>query len=124
MVLCLDTFEIADPETGELRLLKTYEKTIARAMQDYGMVDYDNGGGIELYGVHEISYGADSPYDDIFPSGEEYVYLPTEWISHLRVLELVETANDPEVSLTAKQWSHYTCGGYFCAPEADEICSN
>lgn len=41
--------------------LKPWEKTIAKAMQEYGMICADNGGGVEIEAVNALSYES-NPY--------------------------------------------------------------
>jgi hypothetical protein len=65
--------------------LTRYEKTIARALQIYGMYLADTGGTLTLYAVHPESYESD-PYGDIFPAGEEYPSLGHIPLDQLQVL--------------------------------------
>ena len=75
--------EFALPEGARLRLKKDfdasglapYEKTIARALQKYGMVLADNGGdsGVALYAVDPKSV-SENPYEGMFPD-EDYIPL-------------------------------------------------
>ncbi len=66
--------------------LKGYEKTIARAMQIYGMYCADSGGGIQLYVVNPASV-KNNPYKGILP---DTIYVPLTKIpvEEFRVLKL------------------------------------
>ncbi|KDR94614.1 hypothetical protein [Peptoclostridium litorale] len=67
--------------------LTSYEKTIARAMQEYGMILCDNGSsGIELEAVNPISASGNS-YEGLMPN-DPYVYLQKIPVESFRVLEL------------------------------------
>jgi Bacterial Ig domain len=71
-----------DPELNldSLRLTP-WQRTIARALQRYGMILGDTGGGVSLYAQNPQS--TSTPYawgDTTYPS------LPTQLVSHLRVL--------------------------------------
>jgi hypothetical protein len=59
--------------------LSSWQLTIAKALQTYGMYLTDTGGGVSLYAQERQSYpwGADN-----------YAYLPNSLLSHLRVLSL------------------------------------
>lgn len=68
--------------------LNDYEKTIAKALQDYGMILVDDGGGIQLYAVHAISTKK-NPYEGIFPNPEkDYISLENIPADKFRVLKL------------------------------------
>jgi len=67
--------------------LRPYERTIARALQRYGMYLGDTGGTLNLYAVHPQTYPSD-PYADIFPPDPFYPNLPNIPIERFRVLEL------------------------------------
>lgn len=112
----LATVQVSDPETGARRLLKRHEQVIARAMQEYGMVDVDNGGAIALYAVHPQSYGR-NPYQDLLPDGS-HVMLPRELIARTRVLCLGPLRNNPATA--AACWEHFTCFGQPCRTPTDK----
>ena len=77
--------------------LKPFEKTIAKALQEYGMILGDVGGeGIELEVVHPMS-SQDNPYQAILPD-DALVYLSNIPIHRFRVLSL-PPQTDPEVDL-------------------------
>ncbi|MFQ5975943.1 MAG: hypothetical protein ACE5J5_06495 [Candidatus Hydrothermarchaeales archaeon] len=118
----LDSFEVTDPKTGEKRALKPYEKTIAEAMQEYGMVNVDNAGTIEIQLISEESYkpfGKD-PYKGLLP-GDTYVFIPREFVANTRVLEMGPFQENLN-SLTEEQWKMYSCNDEDCQPDPDEIC--
>jgi len=62
--------------------LSEWQKTIARALQRYGMYLSDTGGSLALQAVHAQSIGV--PY----PWGAGDASLPVALAEHLRVLEL------------------------------------
>lgn len=66
--------------------LRPYERTIARALQVYGMYLGDSGGGVNLYAVHPQSYRA-NVYDGLLPA-ETYPDLSRIPADRFRVLEL------------------------------------
>jgi hypothetical protein len=66
--------------------LQPYERTIARALQRYGMYLGDTGGGINLYAIHPQSYPSD-PYVGLLPL-EAYPPLPNIPIDRFRVIDL------------------------------------
>lgn len=116
--LDLNTLRVQDPQTGENRLLKPYEKTIARAMQEYGMVNIDNSGGVlQLYAVNAQSYHP-SHYPDILPN-DEFIIFPTELAEHFRVLDIPDPIESIS-SLSVSQLDHYQCDGKRC--EIDDVC--
>ncbi|MFC1598288.1 fibronectin type III domain-containing protein [Patescibacteria group bacterium] len=116
----LKTFEVTDPDSGKTRTLKKYERTIARAMQEYGMVDVDNGGSFTFYAVHPYSF-AGNPYENTLPS-QTYIEMPRELLENVHVLETSKLRQDPDTSLTMKQWNRYSCDGSDCGPTSDDIC--
>ena len=84
----------AIPEGARLQLdpgfdvssLPPYERTIARALQRYGMYLADTGAGnVSLYAVNPQSY-TENPYAGIFPAGA-YAYLRDIPLDRFRVLE-------------------------------------
>ncbi|CAM2011663.1 hypothetical protein APED_33675 [Acanthopleuribacter pedis] len=80
-----------DPDLDLAALdLTPYERTIARALQEYGMFLVDQGGasGIGLYAVDPVS-AARNPYEGLWPN-EDYVALPNIPLSAFRVLALGE----------------------------------
>lgn len=67
--------------------LTSYEKTIARAMQEYGMILCDTSGGpIELEAVNPVSAKNDS-YEGLLPK-DTFVFLKKIPVERLRVLEI------------------------------------
>jgi hypothetical protein len=66
-------------------MLPPYERTIARALQRYGMYLADTGSNVGLYAVSPQSYPR-NPYSGIFPGGS-YVYLRGIPVDRFRVLE-------------------------------------
>ncbi|KDR94617.1 hypothetical protein SAMN02745945_02647 [Peptoclostridium litorale DSM 5388] len=90
--------EDAIPEGARLQLdpeldldslnLTPYEMTIARALQEYGMILGDNGGsGIELEAAIKTVDEEKCPYGEVLPQ-TDIVYLRNIPIEHFRVLEL------------------------------------
>jgi hypothetical protein len=76
-----------DPALDLGRLpLRSYERTIARALQRYGMYLGDTGGGLSLYAVHPQSYQSDR-YAGLLPP-VDYPQLPNIPIDRFRVLKL------------------------------------
>lgn len=76
-----------DPGLDLARLpLRPYERTIARALQRYGMYLGDTGGGLGLYAVHPQSFRSDR-YAGLLPP-VDYPQLPNIPIDRFRVLEL------------------------------------
>ena len=61
--------------------LKPYELAIARALQTYGMVLVDVGGGVTLEAQNPLSTSTPYPWLD-----RPYIYLPTSLLSRMRVL--------------------------------------
>ena len=73
-----------DLDLSKLSLTR-YERTIARALQVYGMFLGDTGGALTLYAVHPESYVSD-PYAGIFPAGDPYPSLGNIPLDQLQVL--------------------------------------
>jgi hypothetical protein len=65
--------------------LEPWQKTIARALQVYGMYLVDTGS-LGLYAVNPLSFGT-NPYSEIWGDGN-YAFMPTSLVSRLRVLKL------------------------------------
>ncbi len=119
----LDSWIVKDPETGESRRLKPYEKVIARALQEYGAVNIDNSMvGIQLYAINSISYEED-PYLPVVGERNEFgaVMLPEELFTEMYLVEMAEPAQ-VRWGLTKEQWSRYSCGGGACNPPAYLVC--
>lgn len=73
-----------DPDLDLDRLgLTSWEKTIARALQDYGMYLVDTGGAVALRAQHSMSTSFDYPWGN-----GDYGQVPESLARHLRVLEL------------------------------------
>lgn len=116
--LDLNTLTVMDLETGNIRELRPYEKTIAKAMQEYGMVNIDNSGGVlQLYTVHAQSYHP-SHYPNILPD-DEFITFPTELAKHFRVLEMSEPV-ESIAQLSKSQLNHYSCDGGVC--QINDVC--
>lgn len=64
--------------------LQPYEKTIARALQEYGMYLGDTGGTLTLYAAHPQSF--DAAYQELMPL-EAFPRLDGIPLDRLRVLE-------------------------------------
>lgn len=82
--------------------LTAYEKTIARAMQEYGLILLDTGGtGLGLYAVDPRSVAGGDMYTGILP---DQPYLPlTIPLEKMRVLKLPEQRTDWRVNLRLEQ---------------------
>ena len=84
--------------------LTPYEKTIAKALQEYGMILGDNsGGGISLYAVHPMS-AQGNLYEGILPPPDPmdgFVLLPNIPVDKFRVLLLGPQIPDPEIALVS-----------------------
>lgn len=78
--------------------LEPYEKTIAKALQQYGMICADVGGGVQIYAVSAISTKK-NPYEGILPETDDYVYLNNIPVSEFRVLKLPPQILDPDNEL-------------------------
>lgn len=79
--------------------LTDYERTIARALQEYGMFLVDSGGedgGMALYAVDPKSVDG-NPYEGIWPD-EDYVSIGNIPADHFRVLEMGPQESDPELA--------------------------
>lgn len=77
--------------------LEPYERTIARCLQEYGMILGDSGGGIELEAVHPQSARGD-PYAGLLPD-EAIVDLGRIPVERLRILRLGPVRPDAEAEL-------------------------
>ena len=81
----------AIPEGARVRLdptldlnslgLSSWQKTIAKALQQYGMILGDSGGGITLYAQNSQSSATGYPWGD-----QTYAYLPNSLVSHMQVM--------------------------------------
>ncbi len=71
--------------------LTRYERIIAEALQQYGMILADNGGGVELQAVHPMSYD-DDVYADVLPD-RRYVFLNNIPLDRFEVLKLPPETN-------------------------------
>ncbi len=82
--------------------LTPYEKIIAKAMQEYGMILGDNsGGGISLYAISPLSTQG-NPYEGILPPPDPqdgFVLLPNIPADKFRVLKLDPQIPDPQIGL-------------------------
>jgi hypothetical protein len=63
--------------------LQPWQKTIARALQQYGMFLFDTGGSLALYAQGNLSTSVAYPWGTA-----DYAYMPPALAQHLRVLEL------------------------------------
>ena len=63
--------------------LTSWQKTVARALQIYGMFLVDHGGALSLYAQNSSTTTSAYPWGD-----QTYAYLPTSIVSRLRVLQL------------------------------------
>lgn len=71
--------------------LNSYEKTIARCLQEYGMYCADDGGGLSLYAIHPLSVKT-NPYESIW-GDQTYIDVSKIPVGEFRVLEM--GAQDP-----------------------------
>lgn len=77
-----------DPELDlDLLDVEPWEKTIARALQEYGMFLCDDGGGFELEAINVLSYDK-NPYVGLLEEEEGYAWLRNIPIDRFRVLKL------------------------------------
>jgi hypothetical protein len=67
--------------------LEPWEKTIARALQEYGMFLCDDGGGFELEAISVLSYD-ENPYVGLLEEEEGYAWLRNIPINRFRILKL------------------------------------
>jgi hypothetical protein len=74
-----------DLDLGSLDLPR-YQRTIATAMQNYGMILGDTGGAIGLFAVGRQSYQSD-PYKGLLPTGESFPTLEGIPLDRFRVLK-------------------------------------
>ncbi|MEU4158201.1 hypothetical protein [Actinoplanes sp. NPDC026670] len=66
--------------------LSAYERTIAEALQRYGMYLGDTGGAFAIYGVSRQSFDTD-PYAGVLPTTETYAFLNKIPVEKFRVLK-------------------------------------
>jgi hypothetical protein len=82
--------------------LTPHEKTIAKALQEYGMILGDNsGGGISFYAVHPMS-ARDDPYRGLLPPADPrdgFVLLANIPVERFRVLALAPQNPNPEIEI-------------------------
>jgi len=67
--------------------LESWKKTIARALQEYGMFLCDDGSGFELEAINLLSY-AEDPYAGMLEEEEGYIWLRNIPIDRFRILKL------------------------------------
>jgi len=80
--------------------LNPYEKVIAKALQEYGMILGDDGGGIEIEVIHPMSAKI-NPWQGILPDSD-YVYLRHIPLDEFRLLKLGQQyTQDTKVVLNA-----------------------
>jgi len=85
-----------DPSLDLARLpLKPWQRTIARALQVYGMYLSDTGGAFALGAQAQFTTSYRYPWGDV-----EYAYMPVELVQHLRVLKL-----GPQTPNTRANWT-------------------
>jgi hypothetical protein len=77
--------------------LTPYQKTIAQALQTYGMILGDTGGALSLYAVGRQSYPA-NPYEGTLPD-EDYPDLGKIPVNRFRVLALPPQQSEPRLQL-------------------------
>lgn len=119
--LDLENFVVEDTINGGERPLNRYEKVIAKALQEYGMVNIDNAGTLTLYAVAPQSFHED-PYPALFGTDSEYISIPAELFARMRALDSGPLLGNVEAGLTENQWMNYSCGGNNCEPSEEEIC--
>jgi len=69
--------------------LPAWQTTIAHAIQDYGMLLIDDGGGVQLYGVHSWS-SVEDPWARVFDDRAEYESLDALPFDRLQVIDFGE----------------------------------
>jgi hypothetical protein len=99
------TIEGAIPEGARIQLhprldlsqfkLTPYEFTIAKCMQEYGMIMGDVGEGIQLFAINPISVQG-NPYQGVLPN-EEYVHIPNIPFKYFRVLKMSPQIKNPKL---------------------------
>lgn len=67
--------------------LQPWERTIARALQEYGMILADNSGGLELEAINKLSYPSD-PYEGIVDQQWHYGFIRNIPLDSFRVLKM------------------------------------
>jgi len=77
--------------------LAPYERTIARALQQYGMLLGDVGGTVTMFAVGAQSLPPDA-YDGLLPDGP-YAYLDQALLPHMRVLKLGPQQPNPPLEI-------------------------
>jgi hypothetical protein len=99
--------------------LTPYERTIARALQEYGMIVADTGGGLSLYAIHPLSL-QDNPYEGLLPTPDPVDgFVTLENLQNLliahpelfRVLRLPPQIPDPELALVPSGCTEQGPGG-------------
>lgn len=85
--------------------LKPYEKVVARALQEYGMILGDTGGALSLYAISAQSW-TDDPYAGLLPAGP-YSYLSNIPVDRFRVL-----ATGPQTARTSPPTAFNGCGHF------------
>jgi hypothetical protein len=83
--------------------LTGYQLTIARALQQYGMILGDTGGALSLFAINPQSW-LTNPYTGVL-SGSTYDYLSGIPVNDFRVL-----ATGPQSTRTAPAWTYNGCG--------------
>jgi hypothetical protein len=63
--------------------LTPWQRTIAEALQQYGMFLYDTGGALALNAQSDLSTAGEYPWGNV-----DYAYMPTALVPYLRVLRL------------------------------------
>ena len=84
--------------------LTGYEKTVARALQEYGMILGDTGGALSLFAINSQSYASD-PYAGVLPAAD-YAYLSKIPVNRFRVLNTGPQSN------IAPPMAAPTCGAF------------
>jgi hypothetical protein len=79
--------------------LNAWQKTVARALQVYGMFLVDTGGAFALRAQQADSFVGGYPWGNV-----DYAYMPTSLASHLRVLQL-----GPQLGPNTYNWTPSTC---------------
>ncbi len=84
--------------------LNSYEMTIAKALQVYGMYLCDDGGGIQLYAVNPVSC-KNNPYENIW-GDQTYISLNKIPADRFRILKL-PPQSDGEVAIVANSCAEF-----------------
>lgn len=113
----LDGFEFFDETSFKKRKLHRYEKTILKAMQQYGMtVIAKSHGPVLIHMVNAQSYRP-SHYPDLLPN-KDLIAFPKELISKLDVIQIPETEPYIFTSIPKENITKYWCNTHKTCPDS------